>query len=272
MTRSLPLTAVLIAALVATLRPWHRTPRFDDHGAITAGFRTQARALGRTSRGEWNVTAVFVAALACWLYPGTAAMIGGRDAPGVTWFAAHLPEEMVGLAAGLVLFALPTDWRRGEFTVDWHDAMRIDWGTILLFGGGMALGGLFATTRLDVALGEALRGRLGTPGLGTLTAAGIGLSIAMSEFTSNTATATVTVPLMIALARAAGLDPVTVGIATTLAASFGNMLPVSTAPNAIVYGSGRVPLSLMMAGGLVFDLLGGLGIWIVTQVAAAGGP
>ena len=94
----------------------------------------------------------------------------------------------------------------------------------------------------ELSLGEVMLRWLGTPGLWSLMAAGVVLSVVLSEFTSNTASANVVVPLMISLAQASHVNPVPIAVAACLACSFGFMLPVSTAPNAIVYGSGRVAL------------------------------
>jgi sodium-dependent dicarboxylate transporter 2/3/5 len=66
------------------------------------------------------------------------------------------------------------------------------------------------------------------------------------------------VPVVIALARATGSDPLMAALAATFAASLGFMMPVSTPCNAIVYGSGRVPLRSMMASGAVIDVAGTL--------------
>ncbi len=261
MVAGLPLTLVLIGVLVWILRPqglsWS-----SDHHVLTKKIWEQARALGAVSRGEGNVVFVFVVALLAWTYPSVAMIFSGGKGMGAGWFSQHLPEELVGLAMGLLLFVLPINLKRWEFTVDWRDGAKIDWGTILLFGGGMALGKLISTTGLDEAMGKAVMGWLGSPGLWTMMAVGIVASIALSEFTSNTAAVNVMMPLMIALAKAADVNPVTVGIATCLACSFGFMLPVSTAPNAIVFGSGRVPLRRMMSLGIQFDLIGAVLIWV----------
>jgi sodium-dependent dicarboxylate transporter 2/3/5 len=84
------------------------------------------------------------------------------------------------------------------------------------------------------------------------------VAVVTSEFTSNTASANMVVPVVIALAKATGGDPLPAALAATFAASLGFMMPVSTPCNAIVYGSGRVPLRAMMAGGAVIDVAGTL--------------
>ena len=65
-------------------------------------------------------------------------------------------------------------------------------------------------------------------------------------------------PVVLALAQAAGVDPVRPALAATIGCSFGFMLPVSTPPNALVYATGRVPLRSMVANGLLLDVLGTL--------------
>ena len=74
------------------------------------------------------------------------------------------------------------------------------------------------------------------------------------------------VPVMIALAMAAGVNPIPPAIGATLGASWGFMLPVSTPPNAIVYGSGMVPITKMIQAGVFYDILGGILIWIGLRV------
>jgi len=255
MKLGVPLSIVLILLLGLLLKP-RGVGRFQNHGDLTADFRRQRRLLGPMSLGERNVVLVFLAALCCWLYPSIAGEMRGPRAPEVTWFRTHLPEDLIGLGAGLLLFVLPTNLRKGEFTVTWRDAAKIDWGTILLFGGGMALGQQIFATGLAKELSDAVIGIFGTPTLWTLAGAGIVLSIALSEFTSNTASVNVMAPLLIGLAQASNLAPVPVAIATALACSFGFMLPVSTAPNAIAYATGRITVLEMARTGIVFDVLG----------------
>jgi sodium-dependent dicarboxylate transporter 2/3/5 len=82
------------------------------------------------------------------------------------------------------------------------------------------------------------------------------VAVVLSETTSNTASANVVVPVAISVAQAAGVDPIVPAIAATLGASLGFMMPISTPPNAIVYGSGLIPLSAMMRYGILLDIVG----------------
>ena len=166
-----------------------------------------------------------------------------------------LPFARILLGA-LLLFALPVNWRERRFTLTWREATRIDWGTILLFGGGMALGELMFATGLAQWIGEGLAQALNAHTRLGLIALSAAIAIVVSETTSNAASATMVVPVAIAVAKSAGLDPLPPALAACLGASMGFMLPVSTAPNAIVYGTGCVPLLQMVKNGLLLDLFG----------------
>ena len=120
--------------------------------------------------------------------------------------------------------------------------MQIDWGVVLLYGGGFALGVLSFQTGLAEAMGRGLTGLLPIEGSFGMLVAAVVVAVILSETTSNTAAANMVVPVVISIARAAGLDPLEPALGATMAASLGFMLPVSTPCNAIVYGSGYIPL------------------------------
>jgi len=111
------------------------------------------------------------------------------------------------------------------------------------------------------ALSGAVTGMLGVRSVWSLTAVAILLAILISETTSNTASANMVIPLVIALAQSGGLNPVPPALGACLGSSYGFMLPVSTPPNAIVYGSRLVPIRSMIRAGALFDLCGFAIIW-----------
>ena len=176
-----------------------------------------------------------------WIVPGVLPVILGKRPAGAA-ASRPIPEAVGALIAGVLLFVLPTDLRPGEFTLTWREASRIDWGTILLFGGGLSLGSLMFSTGVAEALGEAVTRATGVESLWGLTAVAIAIGIVLSETTSNTAAANMVIPVIIAAAQAAGVNPVPPALGACLGASYGFMLPVSTPPNAIAYGSGLVPI------------------------------
>lgn len=226
----------------------------------------ERRRLGAFKAGEWNSAAAFSLAVVLWMAPGAIALLSGTDSAAYLWFDAHLPESVVAMLASALLFILPVDWARRRFTLDWNQAQQIDWGTILLFGGGLSLGDLMFKTGLAGVMGHGLIDIFAIKTLWGLTAAAIASGILVSELTSNTASANMVIPVMIAMAQAIHINPIPPALGACLGASYGFMLPISTPPNAIVYGSGLIPITKMIRAGILFDLLGFVVIWLGLRI------
>jgi len=251
-----PVALVMLGLLVGWLRfalpPDVAAPRGERDLAA------ERSALGPLSRRERNVLAAFLATVAAWVGPGLLAVALGPGSALAKDAQRLLPEPVVALFGAGLLFVLPVDWRARRFTLEWREAGRIDWGTLLLFGGGLALGGAMFRTGLAAAIGQGLVAWTGSDSLAALTFLFAWVALVLTETTSNTATATMLAPLVIASAQAAGVSPVPPALAMGLASSMAFMLPVSTPPNAIVYGSGCVPITAMIRHGFVLDLASAL--------------
>jgi sodium-dependent dicarboxylate transporter 2/3/5 len=126
---------------------------------------------------------------------------------------------------------------------------------VLLVGAGLVLGNLMSNTGLAEIIGTGVVDLLGFHSVVPVVVASVAISIFISEATSNTAAVGVVVPVVIPIAVAAGIDPTLPAVAAVFGASMGFMMPVSTPPNAIVYGSGMVPIFRMFRTGLVFDII-----------------
>jgi sodium-dependent dicarboxylate transporter 2/3/5 len=212
--------------------------------------------LGPMSRGERNVLFAFGVTILLWIMPGLLALAGLSESPVSRAYAASMPEGVAAMVGAMLLFVVPVSWRARRFTLRWGEAVRIDWGVVLLYGGGLALGDLVFATGLARATGEAIIAWLPSTTPFGLTVVFTGLAILLSETTSNTAAANMIVPIAIAVAKAAGANPILPALGATFGASMGFMLPISTAPNAIIYSSGHVPIGKMMKYGLALDLVG----------------
>jgi len=235
-----------------------------------AGFVVEElRRLGPPTRGQRNVLAAFALTVALWLTPGVLAVAGLGDSRAAAVFGASVPEAAAALIGALLLFVLPIDWPSRRFTLTWEEAVRIDWGIVLLFGGGLALGGLTFTTGLAEAAGRGLFAWMPVQSSLAFTAIFTALGSSISEVASNTASATMIIPIAIGVSQAAGIDPVAPVLGVTLAASMAFMMPISTPPNAIVYSSGYVPITAMIRHGIVLDIVGFF--VIVVLVMALGG-
>jgi sodium-dependent dicarboxylate transporter 2/3/5 len=212
--------------------------------------------MGKLSRAEKNTLIAFGVTVALWIFPGVVALIFGNDSEVYSTVSERLDEGTVAVFGAALLFLLPTDWQNREFTLRWRDAAAIDWGTIVLFGTGIIFGSLLADSGLAETIGTSVAEALGLSSIVAITIFAVLLAIVVSETTSNTASAAVVVPIVIPVAVAAGVNPFVPALAATFAASFGFMLPVSTPQNAIVYGSGAVPITTMIRSGLTFDIAG----------------
>jgi sodium-dependent dicarboxylate transporter 2/3/5 len=134
---------------------------------------------------------------------------------------------------------------------------------LLLFGGGLAIANGFESTGLSKWLAGRLGGLAGSPATVVMGATCV-IAVFASEIASNTALATLLMPILAVTAGGVGIAPVPLMVAGALAASCGFMLPVATAPNAIVYGTGQVPVRMMVKAGLLLDLIG------IVLITAAG--
>lgn len=222
----------------------------------------QEQKISGWSKGEINTLVVFIIIVFLWLVPGFISLLYGSDSEQSKFLGKYLPKTSAALIGVVLLFVLPVSWKKREFTLKWKDAVKIDWGILLLFGGGLSLGNLMFETKLAEAIGRSFLVFSGVESVWRLTLAAIFISIFMSETTSNTASANMVIPVIISVCVAAGINPVPPAIGATLGASWGFMLPVSTPPNAIVYGSGMVPVIKMIKAGFIFDILGGLLLWL----------
>jgi sodium-dependent dicarboxylate transporter 2/3/5 len=218
--------------------------------------RNELRKLGRLTRGEWNVLFAFGVTVLLWVLPGVLSLVFGDTHVATRRFAVLVPESVAAIIGALLLLVTPIDWRKWQFTLTWAEASRIDWGIVLLFGGGLAMGRLAESSGLSAALGHGIAAQFPDSGVVGLTLVFTAVAVIMSETASNTAAANIIVPTAIAVAKAAGVSPLEPALGATLGASLGFMMPISTPPNAIVYSSGYIPLATMARNGVILDLIG----------------
>jgi len=250
---ALPILVLLLGAMALSLRI--ALPPRGEGLKLDREYLTRERRLqGRIEPGERNVLIAFSLAVVLWVFPGVVAVAAGTEAPLYKFFRDHLPEGVVACGAALLLFVLPTDWSKREFTLNWNQAVRIDWGTLLLFGGGLSLGSAMFKTGLADALGHSLTTVTGAHSRVALTFLFSIFAIYFTEVTSNTAAATMLVPLAIAAAKAAGVSPIEPALGCGIGCSMAYMFPVATPPNAIVYGSGHLRITQMIKAGFWLNI------------------
>ena len=261
MALAIPVCALMFVALALILLLLNK-PEIRRLTGVEEYVHSERDRMGPLSRAEKNTLFAFTVTVALWIFPGVVALIAGSDSGFYETVSTRMDEGVVAVLGASLLFILPIDWQRREFTLTWGDAAKIDWGTIVLFGTGVIFGTLLEESGLAKTIGQGSYDALGFTGAIAITIFAVVLAIAVSETTSNTASAAVVVPIIIPLASAAGVDPLVPALAATFAASFGFMLPVSTPQNAVVYGSGAVPITKMIRSGISFDVIGAILILI----------
>jgi sodium-dependent dicarboxylate transporter 2/3/5 len=266
---SLPTVVILTTILVAVLA-WLFPAGVERLEGVSEFVRAERRRLGAWTIGQKSTALAFGITVVLWVVPGLVLVALGPDHPASEWLRKRMPEGVAALIGAILLFLLPGDRRADGYrprAVVWGEA-RIDWDIVLLYGGGLALGELCFSTGLAAAAGQGITGWIPTgPWAGTvLVIVAAVVAVVTSEFTSNVASATMVVPIVIALGQAVGAEPVAAALAATFAASLGFMMPVSSPCNAIVYGSGRIPLRAMMAAGGILDVIGTV---VITAIVLA---
>jgi sodium-dependent dicarboxylate transporter 2/3/5 len=265
MVLGLPLTALLFIFLVLYFR-WRLLGGLELHAGSAERIHAELRRLGPLSMGQRNTLIAFGLTVALWLFPGVLGIAGLSDSAFARGYEAAIPESVAAMIGAILLFLLPVNWRARRFTLSWEQAVRIDWGIILLFGGGLAMGALAFSTGLAESMGRGITSWLPVRSTLSLTILFTAVAIVMSETASNTASANMIVPVAIAVAQASGIDPTQPALGATLGASMGFMMPISTPPNAIVYSSGHVPITAMMRHGIVLDVAGFAAIVLVVSL------
>jgi len=241
--------------------------------ALPRGEALHVEALGPMRRHEARVLLLFAATALAWIT---------RTAPWGGWsrwlHAEGAGDATVAFVALLLLFVLPSGdpLRKGEGRalhsrlLTWEEARQIPWGLLLLFGGGIAIAKAFGASGLGDAIGQALAGLTALPVFALLLVLCLGVTF-LTEVTSNTATTTLLMPVLASAAAVGGREPALLMVPAALSASCAFMLPVATAPNAIVFGSGWVPMQEMARRGFVLNLIGAVVLAALCTVLLRGG-
>ena len=258
-----PIVVVLYLFLFAYLN-WFCPAGVSELAGGREYLERQRKQLGPWTRGQISTLVAFVVMVALWVAPGVIALGWGESSDAYKWCKLSLPEAVPALLGAGLLFLLPGE--RGRPALTWPEATQIDWGVVLLYGGGFAFGMLAQETGLADIIGKNMIAWLPNAGsFGFLVAATL-VATLVSEATSNTASANIVIPVVITMATAAGVDPLEPALGATFGCSLGFMLPVSTPCNAIVYGSGLVPLSRMIRYGALLDVAGTIVIVAVVKL------
>ena len=167
-----------------------------------------------------------------------------------------LSDEAIAMGAGLLLFMIPIDVRRGVHALDWSSAKDVvAWDVLLLFGGGLTMAAVIQSTGAAALVGAQAQLLAGTSEVVMMSGVAALVTFA-TEVTSNTALAATMMPLIAAAAESLKIHPEGLLFVTAIAASCAFMMPVATPPNAIVFGTGRLKIGEMVRAGFYLNLIG----------------
>ncbi len=243
----LPLAVVFLTVAWVVLTRFVYPPEIDQIAGGRELIRDQLTEMGPASRGEKVVLTVFALTVFFWVFreplTNIAPILGG------------LNDTTIAIIAAVALFAIPIDWRNGVFALDWQTAVRLPWGLLLLFGGGLSLAHAVQETGVDQWFGSLVSG-LGWVPVILLVLIVVVMVILLTEMTSNTATTAAFLPILAGAAVGLNLNVLAFVIPAALAATCAFMIPVATPPNAIVFGSGHVTIVQMVRAGVWLNIIG----------------
>ncbi|WP_019505327.1 DASS family sodium-coupled anion symporter [Pleurocapsa sp. PCC 7319] len=220
----------------------------------------ELKKIGKMSQAEKYVAILFALTAFLWIFRsditiGSFTLTGWATYLGVSDF---VKDTTVGAMISVIMFLLPVKTEKGKQTklIDWSTAVKIPWGILLLFGGGIAISKGFEASGLSQFFADNLQ--TGLQGLSIIVSVVI-VCIFMTfltEFTSNTAVTTLMMPIFATIAPIMQVNPHLLMWPAALSASCAFMMPVATAPNAIVYSQNYFTIATMAKTGLILNLIG----------------
>jgi len=267
----LPAAALIIPAIWLILSRWvFKVDGQVPNQAGKAVILEHKRALGPMTAPELRVALAFGTVAILWMgrtLPGF--LIGQPEItfgwnPLLAWISNQLDlpvtlalgNAQIAMAGALAMFLIPAGGKdnRGKALMDWASVQRLPWDVILLFGGGLSLAAAIQATGLAGWIGSHLQWVANLPLPLTVLILAL-IVVFLTELTSNVATISGFLPVLGAVAVSAGVPPEHLIVPVALAASCAFMLPVATAPNAIVYASGAASMTQMIKAGLRINVI-----------------
>ncbi|MCX7738692.1 MAG: SLC13 family permease [Hydrogenothermaceae bacterium] len=265
------LPIALLSLFFLLLYVWLKGGRMVHHVEKDALLQTilkERGSLGKLSKEEVVVGVVFLLAVFLWVLPSLVLIFGHESFS--KSIVKYIPESSVAILCSSLLFLIPTNMKNFKPVLELEDLKSIDWDTVLLFAGGLSLGKLVEKSGLAKVIGDTFTGMFNQESILLFFLLLIVLVIVATEVISNTATAITFIPVVIYSLKSLNLDIVPPVMAVIVAASFAFVLPVSTPPNAIVYGTKMVPIRTMIKTGIILDIVGGVIIFIFLNLFRSG--
>jgi len=251
----IPVTVILLPVAWLVLTRFLHPVNFPANDAVRDHLHGLRDDMGPMTTPERRVAVIFVAVILSWMLRRPLTELTGLTG---------ISDAGIVMTAAVLLFMLPSGNAAQPQLMTWHDAARLPWGVLILFGGGLSLAAAVSNSGLALWLGESLA-PLNAFGVAALVVAAVALVIFLTELTSNLATTATLLPVMGAIAIQAGVPPLMLTVPITIAASCAFMLPVATPPNAIVFATGQISIPQMVRAGLFLNLFGIIMVSIIAM-------
>ena len=209
-----------------------------------AEINRQLKALGKIGYEEKIVLIVFILTGLAWISRTFL----------LNLFLPNLDDSIIALIAGICLFLINAGPDRDQKIMFWEDAVKLPWGILLLFGGGLAIAAGFQESDLATWIAESMVQLNGSSVIIILLVVVAAVNF-LTEITSNLATIAMLLPILAPTAILLDVHPYLLMVGATLSASCAFMLPVATPPNAVVFGSKYLKISDMVRVGLLMNVI-----------------
>ena len=177
----------------------------------------------------------------------------------------NIDDSIIAVFFAIILFIIPTKNKEKDKTVlVWKDTVKLPWGILILFGGGMAIASAFGKSGLSLWIADFLKNLDGIPLFLIILIIVASINL-LTELTSNMATTAMLLPVLVTISLAISVHPYFLLIGATLAASCAFMLPVATPPNAVVFGSKLLTIRDMVKAGFLINVISIIIILIVVN-------
>jgi sodium-dependent dicarboxylate transporter 2/3/5 len=244
MTFGLPFSAILLAICYLVLVKWMFPNKQLQFNASREVIQAELKKLGPTSGKEKMVMVIFGITVFLWIF---------RTVINSIFPSLGLSDTIISMMGAISLFAIPYNFRKGDFIIVWNDTHKLAWGILILFGGGLALAnGMSSSGIVDVVSNAIATSEFSVLFTATLL---IILMLFMTELMSNVALVAVLAPVVAGIAIGLDIPMLHLLIPVTIASSCAFMLPMATPPNAIVFASGYIEVKQMARVGIILNLI-----------------
>ncbi len=239
-----PLSTILLFICWRYLTQYAFTFKQKAFPGGKAEIRKQLVQLGKITYEEKVTLIVFLSTAFAWISRSFF----------INKFFPAVDDTIIAMIAGVVLFIIPAGKEKKRALIKWKEAIKLPWGILLLFGGGLALAEGFKTSGLAEWIGGQMTLLEGASLIILLLILATLVNF-LTEITSNLATTAMLLPVLAPLSMAIDIHPFILMVAATIAASCAFMLPVATPPNAVVFGSGYLKIIDMVKAGFWMNIL-----------------